>query len=485
MDIQRISKYIFLTISVSTCLTMAGCGPGGGDTDDTGSQDRSDTSTKDTSNRRDTDEATDGGDTSPVDTGADAGDGGVDTSDGGTDGHADDTSPTDDTQSDSGAVDTSMTDTSAPRDTSTVDSAVPSDTRVADTATSPDGDASMDVSSTPPTCPSRAFNKPAPKTCSASNPPARCSQSRGSFSNWGLASVLTDLDITDKTCCFDVDGDSAGDIDNQLAAIINLLPLGSSSQSFDQQTQDTIIADQFVVLLEHPGYTPPSQATYPVNLYDATPADASAKTFVQRSGGGLTEKHGESFNLQKSSFTNKAYTSNKLPSVQGNSASLAGGEGRFELQSEMNAAFPLAFALRSARIRADVRTNHTNSTDGIALENGEIGGYIHLTDLLDTWNRRMSRCSCLGNPTQTLQYSSSPGDPDISGPLSCSQQVLNKAGNCSSQSGLCGQVTTVCAFASQLSSFSDLDADCDGSTDSLSAGFSFKAAAAKISGVSP
>ena len=472
-----------------------------------------------------------GGEDTAIDTGGEP----EDTREAEPDTAAEDTAPVDTgggTEDTEAAEDTGgVQDSGGPEDTEPP----PEDTQVA-TDPSPDsttdtGGSGVDISVGPNTCP---FAKPTlrnatananssgtcfncvdptyysgdPVDCSGGSALPRCTKQPAGTS-WGPASVITRFEVTSpaaKSCCFNLDGSQDGSIDNGFATLASFLP----GADLDRRIKKAMVDGDFALVAEHQGLSslnPSGQFT--MNFMFAGCSSAANSGFVTKqdsncnfgqSDCAVTAKHGSRLKVDADSFAGGTQALSRVDPSSIASSTLDAGPGIVLLNMSLFGIGETALPLYGATIEGTVDTQASQlQGDGVVVDDGKIGGYILIKDVIWALDRRLSDCNCLGNPSTAIDVpSTSTSEPDLKpdgcydGSLSgsqceieCTQTVDSKTSNCGSNAPeICANAGTLCSSIGLLTDTADLDVDGDGNKDALSFGALFEMKGARIVGVS-
>lgn len=304
----------------------------------------------------------------------------------------------------------------------------------------------------------------APPGCDDPNPPARCAESPDGFA-WGTASIIDTFAVAseEEPCCFDYNGDGAPD--NALGGILGLL--GDVNASI----QEGIDSGSIVIALEHAGLTSFDGGDFTVNFWLAS---WDGITAIDPAGGNTIV------------IDPAAIDAGTQPQAYVPGAVLAGtdvtaGPGTIALSIDLLGA-PISLTISGARISAQVNTAASSLENGVALTDGKIGGYVKLEDLFTAVNAYAGTCTCLGLPAQTDLITWDPAT--LTGSCATVSAVNLEACETEGNSGCATLGGTMCGTLLNLApGLADVDADKDGTEDSMSIGATFTAVGAKITGV--
>jgi hypothetical protein len=358
-------------------------------------------------------------------------------------------------------------------------------------------------------CVACRFKQPTERTCEMERDdrPARCEDNAAEFDDWGPGSVLTNLEITSESarnCCFNIDGSKNRSPDNQLGQVAAALPF-----DVDREIKERLATEDFATLMEHADLRDlEGRQSFDSNVYVGYFANADADDYLRNVEEGCdlaaedcrTEgSSGKEFLVSPESFDRGAH-----PQVQFHPAKLDDGDyeagpSRLVLDFGVRGIGALVLRIYGATIEADVDTLESDiDGDGVVVDNGKLGGYVLLEDIVGLLNNLLEPCNCLDTPLKAIQYPGTPeGDPDLfpdgcatgEAPdedceLTCADMVEQQADQCGGSSGLvCEDTDQICSFIGGLPDLADLDSDNDGQLDALSIGAIFEMKGARIGGV--
>ncbi len=338
----------------------------------------------------------------------------------------------------------------------------------------------------PPSCLRNKFQADAPESCQASSEdrPQRCDADLLNFSDWGPVSVVSELKLLSeqaKTETFDLNNKSG--VDNNMASLLGIF--SALQINVDERIQQNIDQGELTFALEHQGVSsvPPSSNPYAIN-----PMMVSFQDSNQTDVG----VEGTPYLAEPESFKEGAFPRARLDTATMQNGTITTEPGNLTLQLELGV-FEVSIPVRGATLRADVTSSSVS--DGLALENGRIGGYVLIRDVYDILNEMYQDCSCLDNPETTFQTPEVPaGEPDLceNKPLgecsvTCRQAIKNRSDMCTPDrdGAFCSGIDLVCnIIGSTVTKQADLDTDCDGNKDAISLGATFEATGGNMEGTS-
>jgi hypothetical protein len=305
-------------------------------------------------------------------------------------------------------------------------------------------------------------------TLTGAQRPARCDADKATYAAYSPSSAVHQMALAVPTtnCCFDFNGDSIND--NQLSVIADDLGVTST---VNQALSDSIAAGDFLLLLEHDDLTSLSNDTFVLNAwlgaYDGiTSIDSS----------GATQNP---LMISADSIAQGVFPKHRLRDGEVVSGAFTAEDGSLPLDLSLMGV-PLRAPLRDAKIRATIDVSKSGlNDDGVFLTGGEMGGVLTVEETYDGLNEfAKNSCTCMGLGSQSL-INYTPGAP-------MSGTCTSTTGHSCPTGGQCDVIASNCPLlVSFLSSAADIDRDDDGTMDSISAGMTFEASGAHITGVSP
>lgn len=353
-------------------------------------------------------------------------------------------------------------------------------------------------------CVACKFKESADRSCDMDEErPSRCEADPVPYDDWGPGSVLTSLELTSdaaQQCCFNIDGSKNGSPDNQLGEVAAALPF-----DVDREIKERLTTGGFATLMEHQGLDSlEGSQTFDSNIYVGYFANADSSNYLRnvasdcdlaREDCAVEASSGKSFLVSPESFDAGTHPQVQFHPAELTSGQLAGGPSRIVLNFGVRGVGAIVLKIYGATIEADVDTLASDlEGDGVVVDNGKLGGYVLLADVVTLLNNLLAPCDCLDNPERAIRYpgTSEEGDPDLfpddcSGgncELTCADMVRQKADNCGAGSGLiCEDTDRICSTVGGLVDLADLDSDNDGQLDALSIGAIFEMKGADIAGV--
>lgn len=299
-----------------------------------------------------------------------------------------------------------------------------------------------------------------PPSCDDADRPERCDADAETF-EWAPASVITELEIADGSCCFDLTGDN--NINNALPNIPGL-----DRHDINQSIAQGIADGSFTLILEH------------------EPLDGELEIVAGQEFniafllGEEAEAPEEGFYIDPVSFEEGVHPQALLPNalIEDDNGVLivTAGPGTVIISIAI-AGIELQVAIRNAMIEAEISASSVNG--GVVLENGILGGIILYEDLVDAVNRFGATCDCLDNPVMMI---------DPSEPVASDQCILDvpteQIETCTGEESICGTIANLCgAIPLAPALAADLDTTGDGNKNAFSAGITFEAEGAVILGL--
>jgi hypothetical protein len=358
-------------------------------------------------------------------------------------------------------------------------------------------------------CVACRFKQPDERTCQTDGDdrPARCEDNPAEFAAWGPGSVLTHLEITSenaRNCCFNIDGSKNRSPDNQLGQVAAALPF-----DVDREIKERLATEDFATLMEHADLRDlEGTQSFDSNVYVGYFANADTGDYLRNVEEGCnlatedctTEaSSGKEFLVSPESFDQGTHPQVQFHPAELDDGDYEAGPSRLVLDFGVRGIGALVLRIYGATIEADVDTLESDvDGDGVVIDNGKLGGYVLLKDIVDLVNNLLEPCDCLDNPPKAIQYpGTSEGDPDLfpdecvtgDAPageceLTCAEMVEQQADQCGGSSGLvCEDAGQICSFIGGLPDLADLDSDNDGQIDALSIGAIFEMKGARIAGV--
>ena len=308
-----------------------------------------------------------------------------------------------------------------------------------------------------------------------------CMQPVPSPSPYGPASVLSIFELGDADTGFDFTGDNMAD--NAFGSLVDTLGslTGGSRQDYNLLIAQQINSGQLAILLEYSGLSGLSNpATFTTHMLSGSPRCFAAPASP---GGNFYDVKPSSYNSVGQ--PNAQLASTWLPTLDAISGSaLPGAVFMVELGF---AGVTLNLPVREILYAANVdRAVSALPAVGVFLENGLLGGIIKLEDFYGAINTFVNTsCACVTFSSPSMELFQGGTNATCNNNVSASQCG---GGNIE---GICRQLVDNCGLLTAfLPSFVDVDSnalntDCTnaGTCDSLSIGFDFKAAGARIVGV--
>ena len=341
--------------------------------------------------------------------------------------------------------------------------------------------------------------------CEGSDQPDRCSVTGGqmaSFEGWGPASALTDLEVaSDKaqSCCYDMDQqEEQDDIDNELS---RLLQLFSSQFDADAEIDSAIKEGEFVLVAEHQGLD---------NLQNDD--EFKLNFYLAEYGEEVSGKPGKgtSVAINPASFDKGTQPEAQVAPAQLQDGSIEAGPGQVSLQFNIPQIGELSLDVNGAKVEGNINSSESElEGSGVVIEDGKLGGYVRLRDVVTSINGVLENCGCLNNPDPSSNPvlsipNENTDDPDLcpssnpncDQPIACStdqesgKEFSTLADNqCSEKEDgqVCTLVSDVCGLnpGQLLKDQTDLDTDGDGYPDAVSIGAVFDMTGATIDGIAP
>jgi hypothetical protein len=278
--------------------------------------------------------------------------------------------------------------------------------------------------------------------------------------------------MAEHECCFDLTGDST--IDNKTAQIMAAIESQADLEvveSYNQELAGQIEAGLLITLLEFVYVDNWSDdERFTLRFFTARDADENFTDNLNPASGG-------EFLIESSS----AIGTSCHPLVYTNDAVLSSGTFQAELNNVMVPLPPFTFGywqptgplvqLYKAHLYGDL--SFTSDTDRLNITQGTIGGCFDQIDIFGAINQQISaNCACLGL------------DGDL---INITDMTCNGSGtpdNCGEDEEACSSAYTYCTITLNMLAM-DVDRDGDNEEDCLSAGFTFSAIPARITGMAP
>jgi hypothetical protein len=314
-----------------------------------------------------------------------------------------------------------------------------------------------------------------------------------------------------ERCCFDYNGDAQRRPDDGLGSLLALVA-NLPQVNFDiQGTLDATIEDGTITLITDWRELPATSGDVRFSILlgsndldeDGEPDDPFADvdgecTTGTRCGGDGT------YALDPISFgTHGSQVQFNVGSLE--NGVLRAGPSTFQLTISIEAlgSEPLLLTLQDAQIEAPitvqangVRTvdqlRNAGTDDEFFAGGGKLGGVIDASEILGLLDEQFRLCTCAGiDPTQPVlawELNELQGALDVYCTANTGDEVNECDGNPTDPEDpddgpLCGQISTICGFASFIGGVLDVDRDNDGINESLSAGLRFAWAGAAIDGL--
>lgn len=322
------------------------------------------------------------------------------------------------------------------------------------------------------------YVEPAPATasCEDSDAPARCTEDYTTFDDWGPASYVDQLAIAgEDECCVDFTGD--GNPDNELAGIADTL---DDIDDINDQIQEGIDDGEISIVLEHDGLEDVQDGEeYDINFLFADDVDDGEATIDPASFEDGTHPHALIPDAEVTD-DNGSYVLDAGPGtvvLQLDAGALTDGAVDAELELDIN----------NATIQADFED--TDISEGVGLENGEIGGVLRFEDVFEAINEVAEECGCLGNPETLVEFDDGDAICNLSederDDLQEGYDDFEEACDDQGDEEFCADLGQFCPGISVITAMglADVDTSGDGDADAFTAGITFEASAVEIVGV--
>ena len=214
---------------------------------------------------------------------------------------------------------------------------------------------------------------------------------------WAPSSVIDSIElVTDDSCCADFDDDSHGLTDNALGSLF-----GFFEQSLQDGVDDSIGNGELVVLFEHEGLDV-SGGSFTMNVLRGVP-----------SGRFVDSNTSDEYTFQPDPDGSNPYVIDPREVDDSDAAShtiTASYEDGVLTASARKLRLPFDLWNTSVdidlhHVRITARVDLEDTTGGIRLEEGTIGGVVYGLDLYDTINDFVTlQCDCLGIEGDMITY---------------------------------------------------------------------------------
>jgi len=396
------------------------------------------------------------------------------------------------------------------------------DTMVEDTGPTAKTDGGEDAGDEDDTCESCVddrFQTDPPPACGEGGAPPRCEEDPTQF-DFAPGSAVTNLELTSKeakeNCCFDINGD--GRVQNALGQLLSLIP----DTDVDAELLSNLVADQpytddILLLLEHQGLQSIGQSDeFEVNFFLGAYGDQNATDYLTKQDPNCsfdnqkcmtTAQKGRKFHIDPQSFDSGTQPQAQVPNANfPEGSNIEAGPGKVIINISSAELGDISLTINGATIEGEINESETDlGNAGVVIENGKLGGYVTIRDIVGLINDLLSDCSCLGleegenaivYPTQgkvkekeepdLTSASTCNEDSEEECKIGCSSAAQGNVDQCGPNSdGVCSAASDICMLFDSFLEFADLDLDEDGTSDAFSAGALFEATGANIVGVEP
>ncbi len=357
-----------------------------------------------------------------------------------------------------------------------------------------------------PHCVAERFRAGRERNCDDDPAPARCEADPAGFGQWGPASAVTHIEFQSeraRECCFNLDDSEDGSVDNAFGELVADLPI-----DVDRQIQANLAAGTFVALGEYQGledFDEP-QDLEGINIYLGMFGGDTAADYVRKadpscrfaeSACQLETRPGKRFLVNPAILEEGTHPEVQFPNTSLEGSSLEAGPTELVGQFNIPGLGRHRLTVRGATFEATIDREASSVDDGLVVEQGRIGGYVLVRDLIDLLNAVVGHCDCLGNPGRAVTYPGQESDdvdytteacergtaPSEECRVRCKPRLVD-LDQCSQISNLaCGRFPEFCLIVDNLAGRADLDVDGDGQLDALSFGAIYEMTGAQIGGV--
>lgn len=336
--------------------------------------------------------------------------------------------------------------------------------------------------------------------------PERCDADPTSYDGWGLASAVSRVEFQSeraRECCFNLDGSEDGSVDNAFGELAADLPI-----DVDRQIQANLAAGTFVALGEYQGLQDldAQEQLEGINIYLGVFGSGSAGRYIRKADQDcqftetaceLQTTPGERFLVDPTILEQGIHPEVHFPDPSLEGSTLEAGPSELVARFSIPGLGRHALRVRGATFEATVDRQASSVGEGLVIEEGRIGGYILIRDLLDLLNGIVGHCNCLGRPDRALTYPTQDSDdpdyttracqqgtaPDEECRVQCKPELVD-LDRCSQIDNMaCGRFPEFCLIVDSLTGRADLDTDGDGQLDALSFGAIYEMTGARIDGV--
>lgn len=303
-------------------------------------------------------------------------------------------------------------------------------------------------------------------TCKDDDAPDRCEVGDYDSFDFGPATYIDELSIADEDCCVDFTGEDGPD--NTLPTLVDTVgeDLGDINDDLAEGIEDGEIA----IVLEHDGLEEfEDGAEYDINFLFAE------------------EKPDDTATIDPASFDAGAHPHALLPDAEISDEGddiyhLSAGPGSVVLSLDLGSLIDeiddvaLDLTISNAQLEAEIDASAGDISDGVVIQNGEIGGLLEFDDLLDAINEFAGDCDCLGNPDPLAQM-------DEDGLIDCDDDALDAADDQCDEDDICGELANYCPAFGAATIAADIDTTGDDTDNAFSTGLNFSGSATVIDGV--
>lgn len=285
--------------------------------------------------------------------------------------------------------------------------------------------------------------------CDNEDAPARCDANPQTFEDYGAAGVITMLEVLeDASCCVDFDGD--GTSDNALGqGFADIQKLDELNQDLAQSLVDGAQTIVFELLPPSAGQ---NDQTVTLNVYGGHRV-------------GESPTYGPQIAIDAATIDRGVAPLFTFDDARVEGDRLTASQGAMQFEASFNGVL-LKPTVHDVRLDARIE----GSDSGLTLRDGAIGGRIELSQIHSEISRVAADCDCLAL-RQPLVTDGVCSTPDVA--------ACEAAGAES-----CAAIAEVCPVLEIIASnIADVDADGDGTPDSISLGAIFETEPAEIAGV--
>lgn len=288
-------------------------------------------------------------------------------------------------------------------------------------------------------------------TCEGPTPPTRCEADPETFDAYGRAGVISSLQLlADASCCVDYTDDERPDnaLGEGFAAIDKL-------DALNAELHASLVSGAQTILFEAEGLDDPeNDEHFALLVYGAQRSEAAESDAVELDPSTIDRGVAPLF-----TFDEARVQDGRLVAMQ----------GELELEASFNGVL-LKPVIHDVQVRAELDA----TSDGLLLRNGEIGGRVELAQLYGEMNAVAAGCDCLGLDGPLVRAAD--------GEAACA--APDTAACAAAEREVCTGLVEVCPVLGLIAAnIADIDADNDGTNESISLGALFETQPVRITGV--